>query len=163
MHSLWRDLVHAVRSLARARAFTFVCVITLGFGMAPSLAIQYAMRIFTTPPQGVNTEGLVELVTTRVGPHEETAVWSYPDFDDLRAAPTSVTLTGFALGEHNVTLPESKTEIAVDTMFVTSNYFRTIGVALARGTEFSDAATSDPAVILGYRFWQRRLSADPDV
>ncbi len=81
---------------------------------------------------GVNTEGLVKLVTTRVGPHEETSEWSYPDFIDLSAAPTRMTLTGFARAQHKVTLPDSKAEITVDTMFVASNYFRTIGIALAR-------------------------------
>ena len=33
--SFWRDLVHAARSLARARAFTVVCVTSLGIGMVP--------------------------------------------------------------------------------------------------------------------------------
>src|SRR5262245_65719178 len=100
MLGIWRHLLHAVRSLARARAFTFVCVVTLGFGMAPSLAVQYAMRMFTTPPPGVHTEGLVELITTRVGPHEETSEWSYPDFIDLGTATPGVALTGFARGQH---------------------------------------------------------------
>lgn len=30
---IWRDLVRAGRSLAKARAFTFVCVVSLGIGM----------------------------------------------------------------------------------------------------------------------------------
>lgn len=47
---IWRDLVHAGRALAKARAFTVVCVLTLGIGMAPIIAIQYWMRVFTTPP-----------------------------------------------------------------------------------------------------------------
>ena len=65
-----RDLVHAARSLAKARAFTFVCVVTLGIGMAPVIAIQYGARAFTTPPPSVPTEGLVEVFTTRVGRRE---------------------------------------------------------------------------------------------
>ena len=40
-HGIWRDLVHAGRSLAKARAFTFVCVVSLGIGMAPVIAIPY--------------------------------------------------------------------------------------------------------------------------
>jgi len=40
--SIWSDLVHAGRSLAKARAFTFVCVVSLGIGMAPVIAIPYA-------------------------------------------------------------------------------------------------------------------------
>src|SRR4029453_17960623 len=123
---LWRDLVHAGRSLAKARAFTFVCVVTLGMGMAPIIAIQYAARIFTTPPPTVNghepTE-LVEFVTTRVGPNKATSEWSYPDFFDLSNAETGVSITGWAIGDTAVTLPESGKKTSVQTMFVSSNYF----------------------------------------
>ena len=38
---IWRDLVYAGRSLAKARAFTFVCVVSLGIGMVPVIAIPY--------------------------------------------------------------------------------------------------------------------------
>ena len=34
-NGIWRDLVYAGRSLAKARAFTLVCVVSLGIGMAP--------------------------------------------------------------------------------------------------------------------------------
>jgi hypothetical protein len=80
-----RDLVHAGQSLAKARAFTFACVVSLGIGMAPVIAIPYATRILTMPPVGLNTEGLVELVTTPVGPHRADDEWSFPDFMDLHA------------------------------------------------------------------------------
>ena len=51
LNGLWRDLALAGRSLAKARAFTFVCVISLGIGMAPVIAIPYVSRLTTlTPP-----------------------------------------------------------------------------------------------------------------
>ena len=163
---LWRDLTYAGRSLAKARAFTFVCVVTLGMGMAPIIAIQYAARIFTTPPPTVNghepTE-LVEFVTTRVGPNKATSQWSYPDFVDLSTAETGVSITGWDIGDTVVTLPESGAKTRVQTMFVSSTYFRTIGVALARGPGFVTPDTTDPVVILGHAFWQKRAAADPDI
>ena len=40
LKGIWRDLCYAGRSLAKARAFTFVCVVTLGIGnYAPSLVL----------------------------------------------------------------------------------------------------------------------------
>jgi putative ABC transport system permease protein len=161
--NIWRDLVHAGRSLGKARAFTFVCVVTLGIGMAPVIAIQYGSRVFTTPPPSVNTEGLVELVTTQVGPRRATDKWSYPDYIDLRDANPGVSMTGWVKGASGVTLPDSgQVKTTVETMFVSSNYFRTIGVALTRGPGFMKD-TADPVVILGYTFWQKRLAADPDI
>ena len=53
------------------------------------------------------------------------------------------------------------------TMFVPANYFKTLGVALARGAGFDASADeplrAEPVVILSYAFWQNRLSADPDI
>ena len=102
--SIWCDLTYAGRSLAKARAFTVVCVLSLGIGMAPVIAIPYGFRVFTTPPPGVNPEGLVELVTTPLGSHQATDRWSYPDFINLRDADTGVSITGWATGETEVAL-----------------------------------------------------------
>jgi putative ABC transport system permease protein len=162
LKDIWRDLLHAGRSLAKARAFTFVCVVSLGIGMAPVIAIPYGFRVFTTPPPGVNTEGLVELVTTPLGPRRATDRWSYPDFINLRDADTGVSMTGWATGQTEVALQASgDVKTSSPTMFVSSNYFKTIGVALARGQGLTE--TADPVVILGYSFWQHRLGADPDI
>src|SRR4029078_7689178 len=46
-------------------------------------------------------------------------------------------------------------------MFVSTNYFQTIGVALTRGPGFS--ATAEPAVVLGYGYWQNHFASDPDI
>jgi predicted permease len=153
--SLWRDLAYAGRSLAKARAFTLVCVVSLGIGMAPVIAIPYFSRALTIQPPGLNTEGLVEILTTRVGPREATDIWSYPDYADLRDATTGMALVGWTYGQS-----EFKKD-SLRAMFVSTNYFETIGVTLFRGPGFS--ATSEPAVILGYRTWQNHFASDPDI
>lgn len=163
---LYRDLIHAIRSLAKARAFTFVCVMTLGIGMAPIIAIQYGSGIFTTAPPRLDPNSptpLVELVTTPVGRHKASADWSYPDFIDLRAASTGVALTGWAMGVRTVTLPESGEKTAAEALYVEANYFETMNVTLARGSAFGDPQSADPVVVLGYEFWQRRLKAPVDI
>src|SRR5918999_2975376 len=163
---IWRDLVHAGRSLAKARSFTFVCVVSLGIGMAPVIAIPYVSRLTTLTPPGVNTEELVELVTTSVGPHQQTQQWSYPDYVDLRDANTGMTLIGWVGAQSEVTLTGGS-RMSTSTMFVPPNYFKTLGVALARGPGFDasadDRLRAEPVVILNHQFWHNRLSADPDI
>jgi predicted permease len=165
---IWRDLVYAGRSLAKARAFTLVCVVSLGIGMAPVIAIPYAARLSKIPPPGVNTEGLVEVLTTPLGSRGADDTWSYPDFVNLRDADTGMVMTGWAMGESEVT-PQTPAEAktAASTMFVSSDYFRAIGVTLVRGPGFDakrdGAFTAEPVVILGYGFWQNRLGFDPDI
>jgi predicted permease len=155
LSSIWNDLRHAGRALAKARAFTLVCVVSLGIGMTPVIAIPYFSRVLTIQPPGVNTEGLVEIITTRVGPREATDTWSYPDYIDLRDAKTGMTLVGWTYGQ------SAAAKDSVRAMFVSTNYFQTIGVTLARGPGFS--ATAEPVVILGYRYWQNHLGSDPDI
>jgi len=165
LKGIWRDLIYAGRSLAKARSFTFVCVVTLGIGMAPVIAIPYGTRLLTMTPPLVKTDGLVEVLTTRVGPRGATDKWSYPDYMDLRAAETGMTLTGWATGKTTVQTPAGKTDSP--TLFVSANYFKTFGVALARGAGFDetidDPIKVQPVVILAYTFWKSRLSSDPDI
>jgi len=168
LNGLWRDLALAARSLTKARAFTFVCVMSLGIGMAPVIAIPYASRISRMPPAGVNTDGLVELVTRSNGPHRESAQWSYPDFVDLRNSETGIALIGWAGAQSEIAFDSpGAVTTHVSTLFVSANYFKTIGVALARGAGFeaamNDPRKAEPVVILGYRFWQNRLGSDPDI
>jgi predicted permease len=154
-NGIWRDLAHAGRLLAKARGFTLVCVVSLGIGMAPVIAIPYLSQVLTIQPPGLNTDGLVEVLTTQMGPREATEGWSYPDYVDLRDARTGMALVGWTYGQSQVQRD------SVRTMFVSTNYFQTIGVTLFRGPGFS--ATTEPAVILGYRYWQNHFESDPDV
>src|SRR5262245_55452046 len=184
---IWRDLGYAGRSLAKARAFTFVCVVTLGIGLAPVIAIPFGARLLTMTPPLVKTDGVVEVLTTRVGPRGATDQWSYPDYMDLRAADTGMTLTGWATGKTTVQTPAGTTDSP--TLFVSANYFTTFGVELARGAGFDDAQRDSappqdaqhkrdsaqsqeliddarkvqPVVILAHSFWKNRLGSDPDV
>src|SRR5262245_25632508 len=116
LNNVWNDLTHAGRSLAKARAFTFVCVMSLGIGMTPVIAIPHAPRIGTLPSPGVNMEGLVEIITTRVASRAATNQWSYPDYADLRSANTGMALVGWTYGES-----EAGRE-SVRAMFVSANY-----------------------------------------
>ncbi len=161
-HSLWRDLRLACRSLGRARAFTVVCVISLGVGMTPVIAVPYGARIFTMNPPGLKTDSLVEVVTTPQGSRRATNLWSYPDFVALRDGSTGMSLTGWAPAQVDVALdPSLGGKTTANTLFVSSNYFTIVDVPLALGSGFH--ATTDPIVILSHAFWQKRLGSDPTV
>jgi len=165
LKGIWRDLIYAGRSLAKARSFAFVCIVTLGIGMAPVIAIPYGARLLTMTPPLVKTDGLVEVLTTRVGPRGATDKWSYPDYMDLRAADTGMTLTGWATGRTTAQTPAGKTDSP--TLFVSANYFKTFGVALARGAGFDetidDPLKVEPVVIPSHTFWKNRLGSDLDI
>jgi predicted permease len=85
---------------------------------------------------------------------------------DLRDAETGMAITGWAVGESVVTVPtpDRAPRATVPTMFVSANYFRTVGVALAQGPGFGAVESgAEPVVILGNAFWQNRLGSDSDI
>jgi predicted permease len=164
LERVWRDVKYAGRSLAKARAFTFVCVVSLGVGMTPVIAVPYLTRILRMPPPEIDTNTIVEVVTTRNGPHAPANNWSYPDFTDLRDANTGMTLIGWSAGESRIAADTAngKQNDPVPTLFVSANYFPTMGVTLAKGPGFTEKA-AEPETILGYSFWQNRLVSDPEI
>lgn len=175
LHSARRDLVHAARSLAKDRGFTLVCVISLGIGMGALVALATFTRAITAPARGINTDGLVELLVLPSGPLRAKAgewaleQWSYPDYQALRDTNTGMTLAAwvreFTPGPAD-NFDESG-QPGVTTVYVSSNYFQTFGVSLARGAGFDpaidDATSAEPRVIVSDDFWRVRLAADPEV
>ena len=90
-----------------------------------------------------------------MGPREATDTWSYPDYADLRDAKTGMKLWLDVHGKGELD------KDSVRAMFVSTNYFQSLGVTLTRGPGFS--ATAEPAVILGHRYWQNHFASDPDI
>jgi predicted permease len=136
----------------------------------------------TFPARGIDTNGLVELLVMPLGPLRARAgvgaieEWSYPDFHELRRADTGMAVTGWAMGstETGITRPDTvdleagnEYPARVMTLFVSANYFSTLGVSLARGPGFDpavdDRPSAAPRVVVSHGFWRNRLESDPDI
>jgi len=171
MFSHFNDIVHAARSLAKARTFTVVCVTSLGLGMGVVIAILLLLRTVFGTPTGVNDQGLVEVVIRPAGALRAQAGraivdgWTYADYLDVRTA-TGMTMTGWARDQGLYRLPEGGGAVPVSTMYVSSNYFSTVGLTLARGGGFSpvdDASRAEAEAIVSHQIWQSRLGSDPNI
>ena len=175
LHSISRDLAHAARSLAKDRAFTLVCVISLGIGMGALVALATFTRAITAPARGINTNGLTELLVLPLGPLRAKAgewaleQWSYPDYQALRDTDTGMAITGWTResSQFGAPTPDDAAPPRVATLYVSANYFSTFGVSLARGPGFDpaidDAPSAEPRVVLSHDFWQSRMASDPDI
>jgi len=175
LDSLRRDLSHALRSLAKDRGFTLICVISLGIGIGAMVALTTFTRAITAPAHGINTDGLAEVLVLPQGPLRIKAgvwaleQWSYPDYQALRDADTGMDITGWVresdvFGEPD---PERAGSPRVSVLYVSANYFQTFGVSLARGAGFDPAIDDRPSgearVILSHDFWKNRMNADPEI
>jgi len=175
LHSLGRDLAHATRSLAKGRGFTLVCVISLGIGMGGLVALATFARSIAAPARVIDTEGLTELLVLPQGPLRAKAgewalePWSYPDFQALRDTDTGMAIAGWVRESSQVgeATPDDAAPPRVATLYVSANYFSTLGVPLARGAGFDpatdDRPSAEPRVVLSHDFWQSRAAADPEI
>jgi predicted permease len=167
---LGRDLIHAARTLTKARAFTFVSVVSLGIGIGTFVAVTVFFGVITGTPPGIQTDGLVELLIRPQGQLRtqtgETALdhWAYQDFADVREADTGLTTAAWSIGQSVFRLSDGGGGVYVSTLYASPSYFKVMGVTLARGRGFDDRdATELPEVIVSDTFWKDRLAADPDV
>ena len=172
MFSPFKDLVHAARTLIKARAFTAVCVTSLGVGMSVVIGILLMSRFVISTPSGVNDEGLVEVIIRPTGALRAEAgnaivdTWSYPDYLDVRDTVGGMVMSGWSRGEPIVRLPDQAADAPLPTMYVSSNYFSTVGVSLARGRGFTptdDASRAEAEAVISHRAWQLRFGSDPDI
>lgn len=175
LDSIRRDLVHAARSLAKDRAFTLVCVISLGIGMGAVVALATFGRAIMAPARGIDTTGLNEVLVLPLGPLRAKAgvwaleQWSYPDYQALRDSETGMAITGWSRDSSEVGTRTADDESLprITTLYVSANYFSTFGVSLARGPGFDpaidDASSGEARVVVTDDFWRSRMNADPDI
>jgi predicted permease len=140
--------------------------------MGVVIAIMLLIRLLTGPPAGLDTDRLVELVIRPQGALLAQAgtsmidEWSYPDYLDVRDAVSGMAITGWSRGDAVVQLPDQSTPSSASAMYVSSNYFSTLGFPLARGRGFTpadDASLAPAEAVIGHRIWQVRFNSDPDI
>jgi predicted permease len=105
-------------------------------------------------------EGLVDVSTTTVAARPAGNSWSYPDYIDLRNSDTGISLFGWASAPSDITLPGGLKKV-LWPLYVSGDYFETLGVPLARGSGFE--SQTGPVVVVGYRMWQNDLGSDPGI
>ena len=142
---LGRDLAHAARALAKARGFSIVSILSLGIGLGVVIFMVLLFRLLVGTPPGFTSKGLVELV---VIPQDSLRAqvndwaidtWAYPDFEEICAADTGMTLAGWTPEKAIVRAPNGA-GLRLDTMYVSPNYFPLLGITLARGPGFTPGA-----------------------
>src|SRR4029453_6719089 len=117
-------------------------------------------------PLGVSEAGRIVRIfsTTEANPR---GAFSYPELQRIRE--TTRSLDGVAArGRRGVTMVDAdgSPELLLVNV-VTTNFFSTLGVAASQGRLFTPADDAEleaqPAIVLGYAFWQRRFGGDPSV
>jgi predicted permease len=132
-------------------------VLAVGIG-ANSAAFSLVNVLLMRPVLVANAEDVVAIFARSVEPPSGWSGFSYPEYADLRdlnrtfSDLAAFTLTDVGLAGGGVTR-------RVRADFVSANYFRTLGVPVARGREFTateEASPGDAAVaIVSHGYWAR--------
>jgi len=169
------NLKLAVRTLARAPFVTLVAVGSLALGIGANTAI-YSLfeRILLRPLSVPHPEQLVNLSTP--GPKAGSTscngaggcdeVFSYPMYRDLESRQK--VLAGLAAHRaFGANLSYDGQTLDAGAMYVSGSYFSVLGItpALGRllGPNDDDTPGGHYVAVLGYRYWETNLGADPNV
>jgi predicted permease len=158
------DLKFALRSLARAPAFTATAVLTLALGIGAATAV------FSV------ANGVLLRPLPYDAPDEIVTVWaSWDNFPDKTwlsvpeyqlAHQENRTLVDVALyGTSSTNFTSVDAPEQVGSAIVTPNTFEVLGVAPVAGRSFgwNEARDGRPGVVLGHDLWVRRFGGDPAI
>lgn len=166
MRDFVQDLRYAIRQMARKPGLTVFAALSLALGIGANSSIfslVNAILFRELPAQ--RPQELVDVYSGREG-EMQYATWSYPDYADVRQ--WNDVFSEFAVINLTVATYDDgrKTELLFGEQ-VSGNFFRLYGVRPALGRDFlpeEDVTVgTHPVVLLGHRFWQRRLGGDPGI
>lgn len=160
------DLRISIRSLLKAPAFSAVAILSLAVGIGINTAVMtFVSATILRPVSGISqADRIVEVLVTSRG--REMQEWTYPDFQDVRAAETPLEgLAGWKMRRGS--LGAGETAEPVQVMFVSANYFDVLGVVPARGRAFGPSEDvgpgQHPVAIVSHALWRDRLGGGEDI
>ena len=166
LEGLAADFRYALRTLARAPAFTAVVVLTLALGIGANTAIFSVVRgVLLKPLPHRDGSRLVYLRQSTDGPGGANISFSVPEVTDIRGSAPALG----AIAEYSgwsLTLQGEKDAVKLNAGLVTGNFFAIMGLApvLGRLTRPSDDGPGVPPVmVLTHEYWMRRFGGDSGV
>jgi predicted permease len=164
-----RSLRHALRMLRKNPGFTLVAVLSLGIGIgATSASFSIADALILRPLPVLEPGRVVSVAPAKMGAFGTDTQISYPDYRDFRDNNRSFEgliaegFSRFTFSPDAIEFPK----IAYG-VFVSGNFFRTLGVQPALGRALLDsedqAVGRDAVVVLGHDFWVSQFNSSPTI
>jgi putative ABC transport system permease protein len=159
-----RETRQTLRSLSRAPLYaaTIIITLTVAIGSATALFTVVKGSLLRPLPAVADPDRLVSLEPMRNG----VALYdfSYPDYLDLRRAPS---LSGLAMFDGtSMSLRDSIGAERHMVSYVNGEFFAVLGVkpVLGRALDTTDVGANvvSPVVVISYDLWQRHFNGSPD-
>jgi putative ABC transport system permease protein len=168
METLRKDLLYALRMLARNPGFAAIAVLALALGIGANTAIFSVINAVLLKPLPYNNpDQLVKIWGQFEGigiPGNRNWI-SAPEFEDIRRMNRSFSRVA-AIGDADFNLTGLGQPERLSAATVSPEFFPLLGVQAQIGRVFlpeEGERGKDAVVVLGHGLWQRRFGSDPRI
>jgi putative ABC transport system permease protein len=165
---MFRDLRFGVRMLTKQPGFTVIAVLTLALGIGATSAIFSLIQgVLLTPPPYRQPQKLVLISTARDDGQQMAGSRGWPamQWQDWQNQAKSFEAIGAYGWTFNFLVRNEGSE-SMEGMWVTTDYFRAVGLQPILGRTFVESEAKPGAtavIVLGHNFWQRKFNGDPHI
>lgn len=160
---LWQDFRYACRTLSRSKSFVVLSTVMLALGIGANTAIfSVVLTVLIRPLPYADADRVVWL-SNRNPPLGVTGAFLNPaDILDFREQSQSFERIA-AWGTLPVNLYGARSPERVESIYVTPNFFRTLGVRPQLGRDFAEVNEPENSVIISHRLWLQQFGGDQNV
>jgi putative ABC transport system permease protein len=163
MADTWQDLRYAWRTLSRSRSFVFITTLMLALGIGANTAIfSVVLTVLIRPLPYADADRVVWLSNRNTALGVNGAFLNPADILDFREQSQSFERIA-AWGTLPVNLYGASSPERVEGVYVTPNFFRTLGVQPELGRDFAEVDEPENSVIISHALWLRQFGGDQTV
>ncbi|HEY4216703.1 MAG TPA: ABC transporter permease [Gemmatimonadaceae bacterium] len=164
--TLLSDFRQALRSLYKARGFSFAVILTLALGIGANTAMFTLLRgTLLRPLPNRDGESLIYLRQSAPGAHQDNVAFSVPEIMDISNGAKS--LSGIAqFSQMTFTMVYNNEPAHIQAGVVSGNYFDVMGLSpvLGRVTNpHDDGPAAAPVAVLSHQYWAEHFGGDPNI
>jgi predicted permease len=177
MEQLLQDIRYAIRQLRKSPGFALTAILTLALGIGANAAIFTLVQgillksLPVSDPRELYRVGDTDDCCVNggfVGVNGDFDIYSYDLYLYLKqSAPEFEQLAAMQAGQNMLSVRRGDAfSKALESEYVSGNYFNTLGVGPYLGRVFNDSDDTPqaaPAAVLSYRTWEGEFASDPSV
>jgi predicted permease len=166
IETIWRDIIHALRSMRRSPGFTTVAVLTLGLGIGANTALFSVVNALLLRSLPLHEPARLFLLSganpARPGAGYPFSLIAYEALRDHLRGFTGIT----AYCGEGLTLTGLGDPAQLTTAMVAPNFFDVLQAQPLMGRAFQAAEGEPggrPVVLISHSLWQQRFGANPRI
>jgi len=163
MHSVFKDLRYAVRSLSKRRSFTVIAVVTLALGIGANTAIFSVLdAVLFRPLPYVEADRIVRIDETEGRGGMGVSPPNLLDFQRQNHAFESI--AGYS--GSNFILTGAGEPLRLQSVVISHNLFSVLRINPFLGRSFTaddERPGADQVAVISFRLWQRRFGEDREL